>query len=125
MKAKTFDELLEQTQALNPTREQVMALARTLKITVPYEFKLNGAISEGCTVTKSEKKDRLFLAVPSLPYADGGTGRSVWVELSVAHHVINILQEGIASLASGDAEIPDGFEVEVSPEGEVSYGKSK
>jgi hypothetical protein len=125
MKAKTFDELLEQTQALNPTREQVIALAKTLKIEVPYEFKLNGAIGEGCGVAKSQKKDRLFLTVPSLPYADGGTSRETWVELSVAHHVVAMLQAGIERLAAGEIEMPEGFEAEVNADGEVKYGKGK
>lgn len=125
MAAKTFAELVEQTKPLNLERSQLFALARSLKIEVPYEVRLEGALTAGCSISKAEKSDRLFLVVPSVPYAAGGASRETWVELSVAHAVLDMLQQGIEACASGDIECPEGFTMECDADGHISYSKTK
>jgi hypothetical protein len=125
MAAKTFAELQEQTGGMNLSRKELLALARTLKIEVPYDVRLEGATQAGCSIAKAEKSDRLFLVVPSVPYAAGGASRDTWVELSVAHTVLDMLQSGIEACASGDIEVPEGFTVECDADGHISYAKAK
>lgn len=125
MKAKTFAELQEQTKTLNLETEQLLALARTMKIEVPHEFKLNRVLAAGVTIKQSERRDRLFFVIPSLPYGDGGVSRETWVELSIAGHVMGLLQHGVEGLAGGDVAVPEGFDVEVTADGEITYAKSK